>query len=438
MGSRAALVERLADGATASAARDPAAGDRRHALRGDRRRRPRPPRCPVLVPPGAEADFLAPLPSGLLTPDPDVRARLTRFGLRRIGAVAELPRSALVARFGDEGARLHARARGEELEPFRPRRAPERLALALPIEPPVARPGAAPLRPPSTGRALAAQLERAGSGGRAGDAARLISISPSRPPGTPPDLAVEQRFPEPTADAEAIERLLFARLEQDPAAGRRRAARPGAGGHDPGRRPATAVVRAAGRADRPARLAARPAGPDVRRGPRPARRRHRSRGATARESLDVAGVGEERSVTRLLREHPPIDVELDADGRLVAIRWNGRREPVEVCNRWRVEEAWWREPIARDYCQGRRGRAGWRSSTSIVDGSVASRAALRLGAATGHQPNGRPEHQGHDEEEGRKARHDDARARTRSSAWIADARQSPQESRIGSRPSAPQ
>ena len=22
---------------------------------------------------------------------------------------------------------------------------------------------------------------------------------------------------------------------------------------------------------------------------------------------------------------------------------------MEVCNRWRVEESWWREPIARDY-----------------------------------------------------------------------------------------
>jgi hypothetical protein len=93
---------------------------------------------PVLVPPGDEAAFLAPLPSGLLTRDPDVRARLTRFGLHRIGAVAELPRSALVARFGEEGAWLHARARGEELERFRPRRAPERLALGLPIDPPLA------------------------------------------------------------------------------------------------------------------------------------------------------------------------------------------------------------------------------------------------------------------------------------------------------------
>jgi hypothetical protein len=54
-------------------------------------------------------------------------------------------------------------------------------------------------------------------------------------------------------------------------------------------------------------------------------------------------------MTRLVREHPEIDVETDAEGRLVAIRWNGRREPVEVCNRWRVEEAWWGRPILRDY-----------------------------------------------------------------------------------------
>ena len=54
-------------------------------------------------------------------------------------------------------------------------------------------------------------------------------------------------------------------------------------------------------------------------------------------------------MTRLLREHPRIEVELDGAGDLVAFRWNGRRETVEVCNRWRVEEGWWREPIIRDY-----------------------------------------------------------------------------------------
>src|SRR5204863_6380126 len=36
------------------------------------------------------------------------------------------------------------------------------------------------------------------------------------PAGTSPIVDVEQRFPEPAADAEAIERLLFARLERTP------------------------------------------------------------------------------------------------------------------------------------------------------------------------------------------------------------------------------
>ena len=54
-------------------------------------------------------------------------------------------------------------------------------------------------------------------------------------------------------------------------------------------------------------------------------------------------------MTRLLREHPAIDAELDSGGTLVAFRWNGRREQIEVCNRWRVEEGWWSRPIVRDY-----------------------------------------------------------------------------------------
>src|SRR5436309_7960298 len=99
--------------------------------------RPRPGQAFVAVPPGDEAAFLAPLPAALLTVDEDVRARLARFGLRQIGQVAAVSRSALVARFGAEGERLHARARGEETDPFRPRRMPERMSLALPVEPPV-------------------------------------------------------------------------------------------------------------------------------------------------------------------------------------------------------------------------------------------------------------------------------------------------------------
>lgn len=173
------------------------------------------PDAPRIVAPGAEADFLAELPSSLLTTDVDVRARLTRFGLRRIGAVAELPRSALIARFGDEGARLHARARGEETEPFRARQASERLALALPIEPPVE--DLEPLRfvLHRLVAALAAQLT--GRGLAADRAILTLELDLAfAPTGTPGRLTVEQRFPEPTADAEAVERLLFARLEREP------------------------------------------------------------------------------------------------------------------------------------------------------------------------------------------------------------------------------
>ena len=173
------------------------------------------PGAPEFVAPGGEADFLAPHPSGLLTQDPDVRARLTRFGLRRIGAVADLDRTALVARFGEEGARIHARARGEELEPFRPRRAPERLVLGLPIEP--AAEDLEPLRfvLHRLAGALTGQLA---ARGLAAARARLhldLDLAFALA-GTQGEVDVEQRFPEPTADAEAIERLLFARLERTP------------------------------------------------------------------------------------------------------------------------------------------------------------------------------------------------------------------------------
>ena len=170
---------------------------------------------PVAVPPGDEAAFLAPYPSGLLTTDLDIRARLTRFGLREIGAVADLPRSALIARFGDEGARLHARSRGEETEPFRARHAPERLALALPIEPPVE--DLEPLRF-VLHRLVAAITAQLTSRGLAADRAHLtleLDLAFAAR-GTSPRIEVEQRFPEPTADPEAVERLLFARLEREP------------------------------------------------------------------------------------------------------------------------------------------------------------------------------------------------------------------------------
>ncbi len=169
----------------------------------------------VSVPPRMEAPFLAPLPVSLLTPDADVRARLRRFGLRRIGQVAELASSALVARFGEEGARIGMRARGEEVDPFRPRRAPERLLLGLPIEPAVAELEAIRFVLRRLAVALGTSLAARGLAAEQGRLRLVLDLAFARA-GTSPELEVETRFPEPTADPEAIERLLLAKLERTP------------------------------------------------------------------------------------------------------------------------------------------------------------------------------------------------------------------------------
>jgi hypothetical protein len=167
------------------------------------------------VQPEGEAAFLAPLPAALLHGDPEVRARLARFGLGRIGQVAAIPRSALVARFGTDGELLHARSRGEETDPFRPRQAPERMSLALPVEPAVD--DLEPLRflLHRLAAALADQLLARGMA-TATVHLRLALDVTFAPRGTSPHIDIEQRLPEPTAEAEAIERLLVARLERTP------------------------------------------------------------------------------------------------------------------------------------------------------------------------------------------------------------------------------
>jgi protein ImuB len=169
----------------------------------------------VSVPPGGEAEFLAPQPASLLTPDAEIRARLRRFGLRRIGQVAGLAASALVARFGEEGARIGSRSRGEETDPFRPRRAPERLVLGLPIEPAVAELEAVRFVLRRLAVALGESLTARGLAAERGRLRLELDLAFARP-GTTPEIVVEGRFPEPTADAEAIERLLLARLEREP------------------------------------------------------------------------------------------------------------------------------------------------------------------------------------------------------------------------------
>ena len=168
-----------------------------------------------IVGPGGDAEFLAPLPASLLSRNPMIRGRLERFGLRAIGQVAELPRSAMVARFGPESELIHARSRGLETDPFVPRRAPERMVLALPIDPPVEDVEGLRFVLHRLAAAFGDQLTaRGAAAARAGltlELDRTFSVAD-----LPPTLRHDQHLPEPTSEGLAIERLLMACLEMEP------------------------------------------------------------------------------------------------------------------------------------------------------------------------------------------------------------------------------
>ncbi len=94
----------------------------------------------TVVPPGAEAEALAPLPVTALRLAPETAAQLARLGLARIGQVASLPRPQLARRFGQATlTRLdQALGHGEEALVFSRPPTPwfARLAFAEPISAP--------------------------------------------------------------------------------------------------------------------------------------------------------------------------------------------------------------------------------------------------------------------------------------------------------------
>jgi DNA polymerase-4 len=81
----------------------------------------RKPRGLVIVPPGEEAAFLAPLPLVKLPGcGPATVARLETFGVRTIGQLAALPDALLGELFGKYGRLLHAHAQGIDPRPIEP------------------------------------------------------------------------------------------------------------------------------------------------------------------------------------------------------------------------------------------------------------------------------------------------------------------------------
>jgi protein ImuB len=87
-----------------------------------------------LVPAGESARFLAPLPVSLLD-DPALVTLLARLGITTLGEFAALGAADVAARFGAQGARLHALAGGGDSKRFDPRTPPLELAVTIDFEP---------------------------------------------------------------------------------------------------------------------------------------------------------------------------------------------------------------------------------------------------------------------------------------------------------------
>lgn len=86
----------------------------------------------VVVPPGGEAAFLAPLPvSRLWGVGPQARQALSDYGVTTIGQLADLPEGTLRRRFGTHGAELRLRAQGVDPSPVVPTHAPKSVGHEL-------------------------------------------------------------------------------------------------------------------------------------------------------------------------------------------------------------------------------------------------------------------------------------------------------------------
>lgn len=153
---------------------------------------------------GEERNIMNPLPLAALRIDPATVASLARVGLKRVGDIADLPRSPLTARFGANLIRQLDRALGAEHEPLTPR---------LPVAPYVAEqrfhdPIAREEDVLGTVEKLAARLCIALE--RRGDGARRIELTLFRTDGAVRRIAVG--CSRPLRDAQDIRALFSERM----------------------------------------------------------------------------------------------------------------------------------------------------------------------------------------------------------------------------------
>jgi hypothetical protein len=173
----------------------------------------------AVIPVGGQAEeaaFLAPLPLTWLPATSDVQERFRVLGLRWMGDLAALDGSAVIARFGAEGAILHDLVRGRDRRPLRPRRPVEHLAAEAELEPVVET--LEPLRfvLHHLCGTLCDQLVARGAG--AGQATLTLWLDVGTRSSAAEVVSYQQVLPEPAAAAGLLERLLMARLEAQPPA----------------------------------------------------------------------------------------------------------------------------------------------------------------------------------------------------------------------------
>jgi nucleotidyltransferase/DNA polymerase involved in DNA repair len=274
-----------------------------------------------VVEPGGDRAFLSPLPLSVLLADVEMARRLRLLGVRTLGALAALPRLAVVRQFGPHAGPLHDLAAGLDPRPVRPDAPPLRLTRTRSFDEPVSN------REPLLAHAGRAAAELAGTLAQGRHQAEGLRLALEEESG-----AVQEKgapVKPPSADADKLSRLAARLLgELKPAA------------------PVTALSLSVYPV-RPFHLGATQLALWT-----PPQGEKRSRLQEALRGLRER-FGEFIVVVAALVGSPPpqpVQVTTDRRGTPQALVWRDRiREVRLVYETWRERRRWWSLPVERDY-----------------------------------------------------------------------------------------
>src|SRR2546427_6115628 len=165
----------------------------------------------IVVPVGAERNFLASQPIAVLPLDVGTHRRLRQLGIRTLGALAALPEAAVTAQFGAMGKQLWRLAAGRVAEPVQGRVEPEPIIAALTFFTPV---GERELLVHSLDQLIARALKHPR---RIGWRVHALRVRADLEGGG--SWLTAHLLKDPTADAGRIAAPLRTRLEQSPPTG---------------------------------------------------------------------------------------------------------------------------------------------------------------------------------------------------------------------------